>query len=54
MRESIKALKIKEHFIKAFPPALILLSIFFSNQFFFGVANANAGVTGNRSFSQNT
>ena len=40
MRESIKALKIKEHFIKAFPPALILLSIFFSNQFFFGVANA--------------
>ena len=40
MRESIKALKIKEHFIKAFPPALILLSIFFSNQFFFGAANA--------------
>ena len=40
MRESIKALKIKEHFIKAFPPALILLSIFFSNQVFFGAANA--------------
>lgn len=40
MRESVKALKIKEHFIKAFPPALILLSIFFSNQIFFGAANA--------------
>ncbi|WP_195266987.1 FUSC family protein [Eubacterium sp. 1001713B170207_170306_E7] len=40
MRESIKALKIKEHFIKAFPPALILLAIFFSNQLLFGAANA--------------